>query len=841
MHAFHEYLSGQLQEKLEKRRVVVWYDARGEFVPFIDELATGAEGELPEIAVGDVRARLARFGGSFFALRLLVEPMVAADTPDTLLVYLPQITRDRKSSPLLELELGGVCYEPQLKRLARNVLRRFHGDGSIDEMLGRDRVTYQDIVAYIEQSDSGGHTSILDVVFPRLHEPAQIIAQWLADDSLDKTIVEKEGSVEIYKLIRSRLGLDLGDVDLITARARTVRYALVNEFRADLQCPPPQSIAQIPAPASQDQQAVINDVGQEMRRRHSNSYPSLADKVEVEMNLGQAGLKAADLGDIDTFRFEEKLLLAYCGELICANKYDPALKLIEGRRHSFWAQSDVRRQAQWEACRLMAELGRNIDKVGSAVHKTGGKIEQWVKNYVDAHGWFLVDQFHRNLESWIAKMDDDPAAEEAVLLLRRRYEDLLGEMSSRFARVLVDCGWSVPGVLHQTRIYPEVVEISGGRTAYFLVDALRFEMGVALAQQLPDTEDLAIRPAVAALPTITKIGMAALLPGASAGFSTTSRDKLAAVIDNAALSTFQDRQKFLKARLPEAKEVELGKLLQMTKSQLGKSLGKSSPVIIRSQEIDSLGETGGDWMARQLMDTIVGNIARAVRKLAQAGVEYFVITADHGYQFSLKKEEDMRTDNPGGDTVEIHRRCWIGHGGQTPPGTVRVPGAKLGYDTDLDFIFPEGMGVFRAHGGLSFHHGGISLQEMIIPVITLRIPSLEEERASGVKVYLSDCPKVLTNRTFGIKVGLHADLFETNAVHLRIVLFFKKEEVGRAGMAIGAEFDRATGCVRLMPGENCDVGMMLTQDCEKLRVVVLDPRTDAVLTQSDEITVNLSI
>ncbi len=61
-----------------------------------------------------------------------------------------------------------------------------------------------------------------------------------------------------------------------------------------------------------------------------------------------------------------------------------------------------------------------------------------------------------------------------------------------------------------------------------------------------------------------------------------------------------------------------------------------------------------------------------------------------------------------------------GRGGTTPPGTVRVSGAELGYDTDLDFVFPTGLGVFKAGGGLSYHHGGISLQEMVIPVLTFQ-------------------------------------------------------------------------------------------------------------------------
>src|SRR5207249_2748385 len=114
--------------------------------------------------------------------------------------------------------------------------------------------------------------------------------------------------------------------------------------------------------------------------------------------------------------------------------------------------------------------------------------------------------------------------------------------------------------------------------------------------------------------------------------------------------------------------------------------------------------------ATHVMDSVIGNIARAARKLAAAGVESFVVTADHGHLFGLRREDDMRIDAPGGQTVAIHRRCWIGRGGTTPLGTIRVSAAELGYDSDLDFVFPVGLGIFKAGGGTMYHHGGTSLQ-----------------------------------------------------------------------------------------------------------------------------------
>jgi hypothetical protein len=75
------------------------------------------------------------------------------DRPEPLLIYVPGVRRDEKGSVLMEL--GGGCYEPQLKRLARDVLRERYIDGVIDEMLAPERLTSADVVALLKQGSGG--------------------------------------------------------------------------------------------------------------------------------------------------------------------------------------------------------------------------------------------------------------------------------------------------------------------------------------------------------------------------------------------------------------------------------------------------------------------------------------------------------------------------------------------------------------------------------------------------------------------------------------------------------------------------------------------------------------
>jgi hypothetical protein len=245
------------------------------------------------------------------------------------------------------------------------------------------------------------------------------------------------------------------------------------------------------------------------------------------------------------------------------------------------------------------------------------------------------------------------------------------------------------------------------------------------------------------------------------------------------------------------------------------------------------------------MDTVIDNLARAVRKLAAAGIEHFVISADHGHHFAAEpKDESMRIEAPGGDTVELHRRCWVGRGGATPPGCVRVTGAALGYASDLDFVFPTGTGVFRAGGDLAFHHGGTSLQELLVPVLAFRMkPRGGPAKADKGVLAASGLPTAITNRIFSVVLELGgANLSLLPGLSVRPLLMAGERAVGGAVMAVGASVDPATGCVPLTPGAPVTLAFLLKDDTvARLRVVVQDPATDAVLFQSADLPVRLGM
>lgn len=846
MNPLHDHLSAQVKAALRLGAAVV-VDPDAAFTPFIDDL-TGAvvwRSEHPDTALIDidgVAARFARFDGSWFGLKAAVEPFLAQDGPPDppLLVYVPHALPRPTQDLLMELVLAGQRLDWALDREARTCLRQKFTDGVIDEVLAGGSATYEDVVRFLSQNTRSA--SKLKALYPRKGD-TDILLGWLVDPEQDAAITAKGAVGELLKLVGSRLGVDLdAAVELPKARAQVARMVLAAEFRHDLEGDPPQVLAMLPGPTTDAHRDEALELTRRFRAQHGDAYVPRADQVEQELRLTQAGIDPAKLGRIDTFRFEERLLLDHCASLLADRQYAQALEVAEARGPSFWVERNVGRKAQWELCRRVGELGLRVDAVSRALPGKGTSPSEWVRRYAADDGWHTVDGAQRALETFRAQMTEEAACDQAAGQTLRAHETLLHKMAERFGAALAEAGWAVPEVLHQTRIHPDLVGNRGGPVAYLWVDAMRYEMGAELVRLLDGVEDLHLQPAVAALPSITPVGMAALLPGASTDFFVGGQGgKLVAVVDGNPVANSKDREKHVKARVPDSADLTLSQVLQYKPSELkGRVQGKSL-VVVRSQEIDELGEKGNDWLARRAMAEVLGDLSRAVRKLARAGIEHFVITADHGHQFGLRKGDDMKTDAPGGETVELHRRCWIGRGGTTPTGTQRVTAGQLGYRSDLEFVFPTGLGVLKAGGDLSFHHGSTSLQELVVPVLSFRVPGNGDEAGpSGVEVQLVEVPEAATNLFFQVGIEVTAkDLFSREPLPLRVVLLSGQEQVGHAGMA-DVDFDRQSGVVRVKPGSRALLVMRLTrEDVETLKVVVLDPDSAAVLAQSAALPIRL--
>jgi hypothetical protein len=842
MHPLHDYIAGQIADRLKDRRVVVMYDKREELRPFFEELAgkDASDGALVPVAVGPRQASLYVFDGSFLKVRAAVEKITGSDQSEEALIYVPALERDAKGSLLMELEKAGIYYlQPALKQLARLVLRKRFTDVAIDEMLTSDNLTYADLARMAGDEAASDGASLLKSVFGNSDTTA-ILTTWIAEAERDGDLETKGALGELRAVVLARLGLSLqSDATTTRLRAITARYVLANELRSDLGAhgqlsgAAASALKAIPTPATGDQHKAVREVAKRLRERYAAAYAALADGVESELGLTSESVRGVDLVAIDTFRFEEKAVVAACFDLISADKIPDAAALLGARSDGFWVNLDLGRKTVWAVARQMVDLGTVAARVCSTIAKANGNAAVWVERYVkEDDGWFKLDHAQRKLEVFLASVDE-PVDERATAKIRLVYEEAVRRMTEGFVKALQKVDWAVPGVLQQARIWSDIVATRPVPVAFIMVDAMRFEMGHELISGIARASEIRIMPALCVLPSITPIGMAALLPGAAATFSAVvQKGRFGASVDGSFLPDLGARQKYLKSRLAAAVDLTLEDVIDSNAATLKRKIGAASVIMIRSTEIDGAGENITTSHARRIMDNVVGDIGRCLQRLAAAGIGEAVVTADHGHLFfATDRDPSMRLEAPGGETVDLHRRCWIGRGGTTPPGSVRVAGSKLGYaGTDLDFVFPASTSVFKSGGGLAYHHGGPSLQELVIPVITIKLKAEGSAKAEKNAIAVTHEFDAVTNRIFTVQIELGSaakGLFD-GPRKVRPLVLSDDRTVASAAIATDAVLEE--GRLTLTPGGRATVAFMLTDDTVKhIRLQVLDADTDAVL------------
>jgi hypothetical protein len=286
--------------------------------------------------------------------------------------------------------------------------------------------------------------------------------------------------------------------------------------------------------------------------------------------------------------------------------------------------------------------------------------------------------------------------------------------------------------------------------------------------------------------------MAALLPGADTSFNIELgvNDRLVVRVGGEEIRGVGDRVMRLEHAHGKVIDIDLDRVAQLSNKELKTKIGDAALVLVRSTEIDADGESDQLAASWGSFDTTLNVLHTAVAKLLHAGIKRVVITSDHGFLAVRQLAEDRRIDKPSTGTGEQHRRAWIGRGGTASASTVKIPLADFGIASDLDIIAPRGLGVFSSGGGLQFFHGGLSPQELVIPVIVA--VATEETPEPKYKISLELAGGHIATGVISVTVSMTGDLF-TRESRIRIQLVQNKQRV--AAVVGGEGFDHVTDTV----------------------------------------------
>jgi hypothetical protein len=256
-----------------------------------------------------------------------------------------------------------------------------------------------------------------------------------------------------------------------------------------------------------------------------------------------------------------------------------------------------------------------------------------------------------------------------------------------------------------------------------------------------------------------------------------------------------------------------------------------SLLVLRDTEIDSHLEHSPDTTL-SLLQQMLKRIRVAVRLVKDAGFNDVVVATDHGFFLNAQAEAGDLCGKPAGSWVTLHDRSLLGEGAGDG-SNFAVPAERVGIRGDFRvFAGPRSMAPYRR--GLLYFHGGASLQEAIVPVLTVRLKKETQPDIATATVTMAyrRGARRITTRLPVIEITVEsADMF-SQATEFEILLEAQDKKGNVVGEAKpGGVVNAATGTITLRPGQKEQVTLRMLMDFEgKFIVKALNPTTLATHT-----------
>lgn len=606
------------------------------------------------------------------------------------------------------------------------------------------------------------------------------------------------------------------------------RYVLFSEFAFDLPVALPASLKDVPHAPTQAK-PIVEDVCDRLRNSPNirNTYIERAEGIEAELDLPGQCSSIEDLGERDTFPFEERTFLKAAIKGIAANDMDAARRVLARHKNSVWLGKGES-QAQWELVRAGLSLIEACDDYER-------QLPEHARSQADLLEFYLgslreADRFQREFEQAVGDfLDPHGLMREVIDEARARYRRLAERVQAVFVKHLETTGWAPPGRLANADVFDRLVadrlKENGRRVAYLMIDALRYELGVALEKMLAEDGPVELQAAYAQLPTITLVGMASVLPGARTELTLSLEgDSLVPKLGGARVANVSQRMDVLRKRLGDRfQEMPLNDFVR-GKPKISETVDL---LVLRSTEIDSQLESNPETTLGLIPGTLK-LIRVALHKLRGMGFRDAVIVTDHGFFLNAQAEAGDVCIKPQGNwPITAHDRMMLGDGNADVHSTV-IGADKLGVRGDFAQVaLPRSMAPYRA--GHLYFHGGASLAEAVVPVLVARLDTNEPAAVGRVTVVLSykNGAKRITTRVPVVDIRVQSDDMFSQDVSVEVLIEAQDAKGNVVGEPRpGGDVNPATRTLTLMPGQSKQIALRMDPDFEgKFTVKALNPTT----------------
>lgn len=741
-----EHIRKKLVEDIRTKGLLIWLDKDHEFTHIVDTWIQEREhGTFPY----DIYA----FRGSFLELMIESQEILSGKIKPKCVIHMPGFNeQDIKKTPLLESYKAGQRWRISLETIIREVAQGRLSEQQLTYLMGDKTLSLEEAEAFLHKEEDIPK-EIQDLlkkygeeglVLRFIDNPVATAQELRLDCAHAFTVIGSYfetliGLDEHWKNRWDHLSSDFTAPE--TQIELLLSYLMALEFVHDLKVmPKSERLTELKKKPKEYVRLSLSIVRQ-MRENTPDMYMKWADRVAANLTEAESSHTAAELGNIDTFRFEADIVLRHAMNLLENNQWTKALKIAETRIPpeseasagvSFWLRQDKARKWLWTWIEKAARLAKRTEEVEEEIPILSSKnpsLEDIITSYTES--WYSLDRMHRQFALLSERYQALPSGlhiqsfVEIRLTLQKKYREIIDRQAVLWNRTCEENGFLPSEDLQQRYFYdrwmhPKVGK--GKKLAVFFVDALRFELGKYLSEKLQEiSPNQKVYPLVAELPTITSVGMNVLAPVVENSRLTPAFDSTECIIgfvggQRQVKDPKQRHKTFEEKSGTESSWIKsLSDLLSMDEKSMAK-ISSKEVIYISALDIDKMGESGALSYGLDYFEQGVGRIKQAVEKLRGNGFEEFIITADHGF---LLGDESLRTgEAPRLEHVDRRYAFDVPRKSET---LVTADSRSLGYeiaDTSRGFVFPRSTHILT-NVQKAFYHGGNSLQERIIPVILL--------------------------------------------------------------------------------------------------------------------------
>lgn len=707
-----------------ERHIIFWQDPEGEF-----------REEIAGVKLQHAKVLVLTGRNTFLAKKLLSHD----DPTSNYLVYVPFAYERQEDNWLLDLELASESFRADLvsmwmtemkipdempyRKLVKKYRRFFNAAARRERFAAMMASHYSPtqvmlaMMAVLTKSKSTDSGDILRAVFEdgyerEANEAYQRLAAYDLDSIFWSMVRQATGYDEQEDSSLSRLLLHL----FVTAASRVL---------------PERAFREVSELRGQGFETYCFDLVSEwmhgVRRRE---FRPVVERVERSLNLVHRlqDLSLSELGTFDFFPCIDDIILVKLLQDAIDNLLDPDVltKVVEHRRTTFWYEEH---EILYDA---LVETGHMTDFLRShaaGFHLTSAQ-EIWTAYTSD---YYRMDACYRKFHTAFAKLLN----ESLPTSLDDRFKQLAQIVEAAYTEgYLANLGenWT-KNCAHDLATYGKIQEVPEQETFYrykiapltsrifvIISDAMRYEVAATLAQELERDipSEIKLTSCQSMFPSITKFGMAALLPHKE--LTVEKAGSGLAVLADGQSTDAPNRDAVLKAANPKSVALKATDIIAMKRSERSAKVRGMDVVYIYHDTIDAASHTD-DKKVFPACEEAIAELKNLVRIIVNefTGTR-ILLTADHGFLYTA---EPLTEDSKAGSGLQKNQIIEQGR-----RYLLTTPDAEAEHLLPVRFL--KGTAPYRSFApreqirlkikgsGLNFVHGGASLQEIVVPVIDFK-------------------------------------------------------------------------------------------------------------------------